>query len=167
MPTALDADPSMLDEHERRFVANIRKQGWTGTYVPADEVGPGFGYTTGFWLNFKFPELITFSMKSDIAHATYWHIYRELKAGHTFKVREPIDSIFENLNAVLLEVPKSQFEEYLGWSRWCYGGNHFECLQLVWPNPGGKFPWDFDMTKDFVDDQPDLTNGDWSGLRRQ
>jgi hypothetical protein len=167
MPTALDADPSTLDEHERRFVANIRERGWSGTYVPADEVGPGFGYTTGLWQSFKFPELITFSMKSDIAHATYWHMYRELKAGHTFKVREPLDSIFENLNAVLVEVPDSQFEEYLGWSRWFYRGNHFRCLQLVWPDRGGKFPWDFDMSKDFRDDQPDLTDGDWSGLRRQ
>jgi hypothetical protein len=107
MRTALDASPSALDEHERNFVANIREHGWSGTYVPADEVGPGFGYTTGLWLNFKFPELIMFLMKGEIAHATYWHIYRELKAGNTFTIREPIGSIFENLNAVLLEVPRT------------------------------------------------------------
>jgi Domain of unknown function (DUF4262) len=166
MRTALDADPSTLDEHERKFVANIRKHGWLNTSVPADEEGPGFCYTTGFWLSFKFPELITFSLKSEIAHSTYWHIFRELKSGQTFKVREPTNLIFENLNAVLLEVPERQFPDYLGWNRWFYGGERFGCLQLVWPDADGKFPWHFDMSKDLLNAQPDLTDGDWSGLRR-
>jgi hypothetical protein len=167
MRTALDAAPSALDEHEKTFVAKIREHGWIRTYIAPDEEGPGFSYTTGFWLSFKFPELIVFSMRAEIGHDTFWHIYKELKAGQTFKIREPTELVFENSEAFFLEVAEKQFPEYLGWNRWFYGNDRFRCLQLVWPDPGGKFPWDFDMAKDFRDDQPDLTNGDWSGLRRR
>lgn len=166
MLTALDADPSMLDEGEREFVAMIRKHGWANTTVPSDDEGPGFCFTTGFWLAFNFPEIITFSLPSEVAHDTFWYMHGELKAGRTFKVGEPTDAIFETTKAVLVEVSESQFPEYLGMNRWFYGGDNFKSLQLVWPDRGGRFPWHFDMSNEFINRQPDLTVGNWSGLRR-
>jgi hypothetical protein len=165
MRTALDADAAALDEHEKTFVANIRKHGWTHTFVSEDEEGCGFSYTTGFWLSLNFPELIMFSLRHEIAHDTFWHIYRELEGGHTFVAREPIENIFENLRAVLLPVHKGQFPEYLGWSRWFYGGDDFKCWQLVWPDPNGRFPWHFDVSSAMREGQPDLTEENWCGLR--
>ena len=55
MFTALDADSKRLDVHEQRFVQQIREHGWLGIHVAADDVRPGFSYTTGFWLKFGFP----------------------------------------------------------------------------------------------------------------
>jgi hypothetical protein len=81
MFTALDADPKRLDQHEQTFVQRIREHGWVGTHVMPDDKGPGFSYTTGFWLKFSFPELILFSMSKENAQDTFWHIYRELEAG--------------------------------------------------------------------------------------
>src|SRR5229473_5095649 len=75
MRTALDAHPAQLDRHERNFVEKIREHGWFGTHVFADKNGPGFGYTTGFWLRFGFPELILFSLSRQVAHDTFWHMY--------------------------------------------------------------------------------------------
>src|SRR5262245_43677846 len=74
MRTALEAPASMLDEHETKFVAKIREHGWFHMSVARDAEGPGFGYTTGFWLKFDFPELITFSLKRDTAHDIFWGI---------------------------------------------------------------------------------------------
>jgi Domain of unknown function (DUF4262) len=166
MFTALDADASTLDEHETNFVTKIRKHGWLQTSVFEDEVGPGFCYTTGFWIKFNFPELITFSLKGAIAHDTFWNMYRDLESGQSFPIGEPIDSIFQNLPAVLLTVSESRFEDYLGWSRWFYGGNKFRCLQLVWADPNGKFPWQTGFSSEMINDQPDLTEANWSGLRQ-
>jgi Domain of unknown function (DUF4262) len=81
MFTTLDVDPSKLDEHEQKFISNIREHGWFGTAVFGDEEGPGFSYTTGFWLKFSFPGVITFSLKRELAHDTFWHIYRTLHHG--------------------------------------------------------------------------------------
>jgi hypothetical protein len=88
MRTALDADPAQLDKHEQHFVEQIRKHGWVGTHVASDDEGPGFSYTTGFWLKFKFPELILFSLGGKVAHDTFWHMYRELDAGRHFPTGE-------------------------------------------------------------------------------
>src|SRR6516162_1023805 len=101
MLTALDVDPAQLDEHEQNFVEKVRKHGWFHTSVMADDDGPGFGYTTGLWLKFRSPELIVFSLPRQVAHETFWHMYRRLEAGKRFAIGEPDDDIFENVAAVL------------------------------------------------------------------
>jgi hypothetical protein len=165
MFTALDADPERLDQHEQKFVQRIREHGWLGTHVMPDDKGPGFSYTTGFWLKFRFPELILFSMSQENAQDTFWHIYREIEAGRRFPVGEPTGEIFENGAAVLLPVSPEQYRAHLGWSRWFYGNDGFECLQLVFPDRGGRFPWTPGSSADFRAAQPDLTARNWSGLR--
>jgi hypothetical protein len=164
MFTALDADPARLDKHEQNFVGNIRKHGWLATHVAADSEGPGFGCTTGFWLKFNFPELIVFSLREN-AHDTFWHIYRELESGKRFPIGEETGDIFQNVAAVLLPVSQQQYRSHLGWSRWFYGGDEFHCLQLVYPDGGGHFPWSSGSSDEFRKAQPDLTAGSWSGLR--
>ncbi len=166
MRTALDADPSQLDEHERSFVDNVRKHGWMCMSIAADAEGPRFAYTTGFWLNLNFPEIITFSLGGGSAHDTLWHVFREIKCGRRFKIREPAADVFVNLNAFLLPVPTRQFEQYLGWSRWFYGGDAFQCVQLVWPDRNGNFPWQAGFVDDTGIAQPDLTGAHWSRLGR-
>ena len=165
MRTALDADLSELDEQEKKFVSQIREHGWSVTHVFGDDEGPGFSYTTGFWLNLNFPEVITFSLKREIAHDTFWHIYRTLKSGDVFAIGKPIESIFESGEAALLPVPERQFRDHLGWNRWFYGGDAFRCVQLIWTDPNGFFPWQAGYSADLIDAQPDLTEGKWSGLR--
>src|SRR5262245_4107485 len=166
MRTALDDDPSELDEYDQKFVSQIREHGWFRTSVFEDEEGPGFSYTTGFWLNCSFPEIIAFSLKTETAHDTFWHMYRALKRGELFAIGEPIENIFENLKAALLPVSEHQFKEHLGWSRWFYRGDAFRCVQLVWPDRNGIFPWQTGYSAEFTKAQPDLTEGNWSGLRQ-
>jgi Domain of unknown function (DUF4262) len=99
MLTALDADPAQLDKHEQNFVERIREHGWFAMHVAPDDEGPGFAYTTGFWPKFKFPELIVSGLRRDIAHHTFWHIYRELDAGRRFPTGEPTEDIFQTVAA--------------------------------------------------------------------
>jgi uncharacterized protein DUF4262 len=165
MGTALDADHGRLDKGEQNFVENVRRHGWCGTHVAADEDGPGFSYTTGFWLKFNFPELILFSLRGPVAHDTFWHVCRELEAGKHFAIGEPADEIFENSAAVLLPVSPQQYQAYLGWSRWFYESDAFQCLQLVFPDSSGDFPWSRKTSDAFRAAQPDLTAGNWSGRR--
>ena len=164
--TALDAPHDRLDKHEQNFVGNIREHGWFGTHV-ADDTAPGFSYTTGFWLKFEAPELIVFSLRRDIAHDTFWHVYRELEAGKRFPIGEPIETVFTNGAVVFLKVSLHRYPDYLGWSRWFYGNDKFECVHLVFPDRNGHFPWARGTAEDFQRAQPDLTSGNWSGLRRQ
>jgi hypothetical protein len=163
--TALDADPARLDPHEQNFVENIRQYGWFAIHVAGDTDGPGFAYTTGFWLKFQYPELIVFDLRQQVAHDTFWHVYRELEAGKRFATGKRENDIFENVPAVLLPVSPQHYRSHLGWSRWFYGNDDFQCLQLIYPDESGRFPWSEAAPLDFRAAQPDLTAGNWCDSR--
>jgi hypothetical protein len=49
----------------------------------------------------------------------------------------------------------------LGWSRWFYGGDAFPCLQIVWSDRDGRFPWQSGFDPALAGLQPDLTENGW------
>ena len=161
VPSALDADPALLDEHEQRFVASIREHGWFRTNVFAEEGAPGFAYSTGFWLTAGAAEIIVFSLKSETAHQVLWDMFRDSQSGRNWPVGRPLDGIFGNLPAFLFPVWRDQYREHLGWSRWFYGSETFPCLQLVWPDRAGLFPWQAGFDSALAPLQPDITETDW------
>ncbi|PCE30788.1 hypothetical protein BZL54_19310 [Burkholderia ubonensis subsp. mesacidophila] len=140
MATALDAPDSVLDDTERQFVRQIRTNGWFRTEVFADDEGPGFSFTTGFWVNLGFPEVIAFSMPSKTIHAVLWDLYRMVAAGSPPPIGKVTSSVFGNADALLMPVAGKHYEPHLGWSRWFYGNDDFPCVQLLWPSREGIFP---------------------------
>lgn len=162
MRTALDAPFGNLDKEEQNFVSNIMKNGWFGTHVSAESEGPGFSFTTGFWVNLKFPEVIVFSLKAQTAHDLFWHMFREAKAGKPPIIGKPAPEILEDSDVFLFPVAKTQYEAHLGWSRWFYSGDDFPCLQLVWPDDKGIFPWQSGFAPQFAGEQQDLTENGWA-----
>jgi uncharacterized protein DUF4262 len=163
MRTALDAPDESLDVHEKKFVANIREHGWFRTNVLADGANAGFSYTTGFWLTLGFPDIIVFSLPSETAHAVFWDIFRDVRAGKTPPVGQPAD-LFANMEGFLFPVGLHHYAEHLGWSRWFYGSDDFPCLQLVWPDTKGVFPWQPGADEGVAKFQPDLTANGWGGV---
>lgn len=164
MGTTLDADPDTLDEGERACVSNIRAHGWFAIHVGADEERPSFAYTIGLWLKFRHPELIVFSLSRQIVQDTFWHLYRELEAGRRVPLGTSSCDLFANVPAMLLPVSQRHYADHLGWSRWFYGGDRFECLQLVYPDRDGHFPWSSKASEEGRKAQPDLTENGWSGM---
>lgn len=161
MLTALDAQSDRLDDHEKKFVSMIRKHGWLGTNVFAEKGRLGFSYTTGFWWTLGFPEVIVFSLKAETAHAVLWDVFRRVQAGEKLPIGKPTD-VFVNTDGVYFPVSRKHYAEHLGWSRWFYGGDDFPCLQLVWPDTHGVFPWQAGADERFRDEQPDLTVNGWA-----
>jgi hypothetical protein len=161
MRTALDAPPEKLDESERSFIDCIRKHGWFDMHVAGDKEGPGFSYTTGFWLGVRHPELIIFGTKNDTAHSIFWDAFRDVKEGTRLATGGRIDGLFGNHPAYAFRVAERHYGEYLGWSRWFYGGDDFPCLQIVWPDRSSRFPWQRGYDPAFVGDQPDLSDKGW------
>ena len=164
MITALDAHAETLDDDEKSFVAKIHEHGWFNTSVTSDEEGPGFSYTSGLWVNAHQPEVIMFGMKREIAHDVFWDLFRDAQAGQGLKQGIRTDQVFANLPAYVFPVAKNYFREYLGWNRWLYGGDDFPCVQIVWSDRDGVFPWEAGFDPTFAHDQPDLTASGWSAL---
>jgi hypothetical protein len=161
MRTALDASPSALDAAERDFVDNVREHGWFATHVFGEDEHPGFSYTTGFWFTLQMPEVLVFSLKREIAHNILWDIFRDWKRGAKHPIGMAVPNIFGNAEAYLVPIAKCKYPDHVGWSRWFYGGDDFPCLQLLWPDPAGSFPWQPGFDVRFGADQPDLTENGW------
>lgn len=161
MRTALDAPSEALDPVEKNFVAKIREYGFFRTEVGADGEAPGFSYTTGVWINTGHPEMIMFGMKGDIAHDVFWDLFRNARTDVFLPIGRRTDQVFANSDAYAFAVAEKYYGDYLGWSRWFYGRENFTCVQIVWPDPAGLFPWEAGFAQRFADDQPDLTENGW------
>ncbi|GBD48028.1 DUF4262 domain-containing protein [Methylopila sp. Yamaguchi] len=167
MLTALDKPSETLDGPETAFVAAVREHGWFRTQVLADGEAPGFSFSTGFWLSVNQPEILIFGMRSDVAHDVLWDLFRRAGQGETLPVGRHTDQVFANVPACLFPIDRRRYAEYLGWSRWFYCGDDFPCLQLVWPDPSGLFPWEQGFDAAFDTDQIDLTEFGWNAELRQ
>lgn len=159
METAFDLPDADLEDEDRPFLAKIREYGWFRTEVFGDEEGPGFSYTTGLWVTARHPEIITFSLKGETAHRIFWGLFERVREGARLPIGVPIADVLERLDVMLLPVAKEQYREYLGWSIWFYRHHDFPCLQLVWPDRSGLFPWQEGFDETFRNDQSDLTDG--------
>lgn len=164
MRTAFDADPGVLDAQELRFLAAIREHGWFNTAILEDEEGPGFSYSTGFWVGLGYPEVLLIGLSQETRHAVLWDVYRAVKAGNPPPIGQPTSEVFGNADAVLLPISTEHYREYLGWNRWFYAGDDFPCLQLIWPDREARFPWQANMDPNLAGLQPDLSSGNWGGL---
>jgi len=165
MLTALDAPESAFDEAEQNFVACIREHGWFRTNIFDDEDEPGFSYTTGYWLNAAQPELIMFGMKTAV-HDVFWDLYRDAVAGVPLTIGKRTNGVFGNLPAYVFTVSKRFYENHLGWNRWFYAGDEFPCVQIVWPDREGVFPWEQGFDQAFAGRQVDLTEHGWAASAR-
>lgn len=165
MLTALDAEESKLDESERKFVSSIREHGWFNTHILASEEGPEFNFTTGFQLNLGAPEVVVFGLRDRVAHSVLWDVYRCIKAGENYEVGTFYPAFLEGFNVCFQMVDKTYYPEYMGWSRWFYDGDNFDCWQLIWPDKQGKFPWENGFESNLLHVQPDLSAGQWAGKK--
>ena len=161
MQTALDLSTEELDPSEQASVAKVREHGFFRTTVFGDADGPEFSFSTGFWVNAARPELIIFSVKREIAHDVFWDLFQDAKVNKQLPLGQKTDQVFENSPAYIFPVAQRFYADHLGWSIWFYGGTEFPCLQIVWPDRSGFFPWEEEFDTAFVGDQPDLTENGW------
>ena len=161
MRTLLDAPLDALKPPEHAFAAKVREDGFFRAEVFGDAVGPGFSYSTGFWVSTGQPEIIMFSIKGEIAHDEFWDMFRLAKGNTPLSLGKPTNQVFANRTAYVFPIAKRFYPDYLGWSRWFYGGDDFPCLQIVWPDREGVFPWEGRFDPAQPGGQPDLTEHGW------
>lgn len=164
MKTALDADPSRLNADESNFISKIREHGWFGTHVAAEGTAGPFSYSTGFQVAPGVPEVIVVGLPQETAHTMLWEVFTQAKAGLKLEPLKPYDQFIEGLNVYFQPVARRFYADYLGWNGWFYGGEAFDCLQMIWPDQAMRFPWQATFDQRFKGLQPDLSDSNWNGL---
>ncbi len=130
-------------------------------------VHPGFSYITGFWITLNSPEIVVCGLQRDQSHDVLASLFDDFKSGTKHPVGSVNSTILVSHKAFLFRVAKEKYSTHLGWSRWFYNGDNFECLQLVWPDPAGTFPWQAGFDNRFRDSQTDLTENGWTAALAQ
>ena len=76
--------------------------------------------------------------------------------GQKFVAGDVCDDILADYKVCFVEVPLEAYRSYLGTAIWFYlkSPRPFPCLQIVWPDREGRFPWQTGYDADLKDLQP-------------
>ena len=103
--TVISHPPSNPKAYEVELVDRVQEDGWQTTSVGSDDNGdPAFSYTTGIWLAVDQPEVIVFDFPPQLAHDVFAQMLEKIRAGHQFRVGQPIKGILSNESVFLLPV---------------------------------------------------------------
>ncbi len=132
------------DDHDRKLLDDVRKYGCHIVGVFPDDHGPGFCFSIGLYLNCLHPEIIVTGLRDHQAAAIINDIASRARKDHLFRDGDTSLELAVDLPVTFREVDLDFYPDYLGYAMWFYSSlpRPFPCLQLVWPDPQGRFPWE-------------------------
>jgi hypothetical protein len=60
--------PPPEDDSERKPVSDVRNVGWHALHISADDKGPSFTFTVGFYYTFQQPEILVMGLRHQVGH---------------------------------------------------------------------------------------------------
>jgi hypothetical protein len=142
------------DQSEQKVLDDIATFGWHCVQIFAEGDEPGYCFTVGLFQSFGHPELIIFGLKARVAHQILCLVVDAAKAGSPLDLSLPTDALIEGYSCCFVEVPRHEYDSYVGFAQWYYLGNSFPLYQVVWPSRTGLFPWHPEATPEFRKAQP-------------
>src|SRR5262249_35535291 len=141
---------------EERIINDVRDFGCHIVWIT--DAAPQFAFSIGLFLNYDQPEVIIFGLDSGTTGTLINDICNQAVAGERFTAGSRTDKLLVGNDVSFLAVPYTMYPEYLGHAIWFYHAlaRPFPCVQLIWPDRGGRFPWDSDYDKQFKGSQPVL-----------
>ena len=151
----------MSDHYERdkqitaSILEDIAAYGVHIAYVESDGYCPGFGYSIGLYKEFNHPEIIVIGLDFESTGVIINNVKNEIGNGTRFLERVNYPDFLVDRPIQFIEVEKEHYPDYLGYAGW-YNDNSFDfpCLQLVWPDRAGNYPWEADFNEVFKFQQP-------------
>jgi Domain of unknown function (DUF4262) len=134
--------PKVEDEADEIVIRNVRKHGchivgiWDGE--------PPYVFSIGLFLNYHQPEIVIFGLDGRDSAAIINDVRDRAAKGQRYTAGDVSDELLVGYRACFVDVPLQRYDEYLGTAIWFYykSPRPFPCLQMVWPDRDGRFPWD-------------------------
>jgi hypothetical protein len=136
--------PEPEEEADEILLRNIRKHGCHIMGIAGDEHVPNYAFSIGLFVNYGHAEIILFGLEGRRAASIINVVRDRAAAGQKYAVGDVADDILVGQKACFVEVPLQLYDKYLGTAIWFYrrSPRPFPCLQLVWPDDDGRFPWE-------------------------
>lgn len=145
-----------LTPPEQKLLADVDEYGLHIVHVPEGTEGPAFSYTIGLWHNFEQPEVLVFGLPDEVAHELLNAIADAADDGRKFLDQHRHEGLLVGYAVRFVAVPAHAYARHLGLARWAYEGDDFPCVQLVWPDKQGRWPWESGVRDGFRESQPVL-----------
>jgi hypothetical protein len=145
-------------EADEIIFRNDRKHGCHIVGIPDDKRGPGWAFSVGLFANYCHAELIVFGLHPDDQAGVINDVRDRVAAGRSYAAGDVCDDLLVDSRACFVEVPLQAYQDYLGTAIWFYAKSPrpFPCLQIVWPDLAGRFPWEVGGDERFKRSQPVL-----------
>ncbi|MFJ2030794.1 DUF4262 domain-containing protein [Streptosporangium sp. NPDC087985] len=145
-----------LDEIDRSTMRHVRERGWGVIMVPEDEDGPGWAFTVGLWHTFRSPEAAMFGLRVDVMKNCLNTLADEVAAGRHLVDGQERDDVIRDYPVVARTVDTSWYRSLFGMALHFYQEPPLPFMEIVWPDAGGRFPWDADAAPKLRELQPAL-----------
>jgi hypothetical protein len=132
------------EEADEILLRNVRKHGCHILSIPGDERGPGYAFSIGLFANDCHAELIVFGLHRDDEAGVINDVRDRVAAGRSYAAGDVCDDLLIDRRVCFVAVPLQAYAEYLGTAIWFYAKSPrpFPCLQIVWADREGRFPWE-------------------------
>lgn len=134
------------DLFERRLVEEIERQGYSVVHLPEG------CYTVGLWAHRRRPDAIVYGLPAERGQALLDN-YAALTEQPGAETRD----LTEEFALRVRLVQPHHYREHMPYGRWFYRGEGFSAVQLVWPDPDGRFASQSDVPSRLDELQPDLS----------
>jgi hypothetical protein len=146
-----------LSPPDRKLLDDVDEYGVHIVHVPENDDGePGFSFTIGLWHSFEQPEVVVFGLPEEVAHDLLNSIADEAAEDKKFLPDTRHEEVLVGYPVRFVAVPKERYGDYLGSAVWAYESADFPCVQLVWPDKQGRWPWEPGVREGFAESQPVL-----------
>jgi hypothetical protein len=145
-----------LEPADRKLLDDIDEFGVHIVHVAEDGDAPGFSFTVGLWHSFQQAEVLVFGLPEEVAHDLLDSLADEAAEDKKFLPDTRHDGVLIGYPVRFVAVPKERYAERLGAAVWAYEGDGFPCVQLVWPDKQGRWPWENAVRDGFAESQPVL-----------
>jgi hypothetical protein len=127
----------------------IRSRGWAVVTVSGR---PGFSYSVGL-AERDLPEIVVFGVGAEEGPKIIGDSARTALDGGRLNMNEPLHGLLNNFKAVLRSLAPDEIQLYLK-AAWVRSSGKMDAVQLVWPDPKGKFHWEAGFDEKFLHYQP-------------
>ena len=150
--------PEPEEEADEILIRNVRERGCHILGVGGEKGSPPFAFSIGLALNYAQAEIIIFGLAPSKAAKIINIVRDEATSGKKYVDGDVSSDILVSGKVCFIEVPLDLYGEYLGTAIWFYrkSPRPFPCLQLVWPERDGRFPWETGFDAALKIDQPVL-----------
>lgn len=130
--------PAQLQQYLLRVNDNIDRYGWHVQHVHADAALPPVSYTVGL-AKWGHPEIVVLGLPMTVAQSLLNTLGDRVRAGARLEAGQRLDDVVPSYVCALVAVADTRL---LTIANAIYRGDGpVAALQLVWPDPSGRLPW--------------------------